>query len=96
MTALFEDVHDKLNICNLAEHRLPATRYDEILFADDTICISQDNKTMNKLLKTIEEESEKYGMALNYAKCEMLHFGQKRAIHFKDGKGVKQKQELST
>ena len=55
MTALFEDVHAKLNMDTVAKHRRPGAAYDDIRFADDTICISEDTKTMNKLIKSIEE-----------------------------------------
>ena len=52
MTVMFHDIHhgDKHN---LLQHRIEATTYDEVLYADDTICVSTDTKAMNKLLADI-------------------------------------------
>ena len=48
------------------------TAYNEILYADDTILITENSEDMEKLLQTIEKEGEKYGMKLNQEKCEMV------------------------
>ena len=57
MTCLFHDIHegDKLK---LAEQRVIGMETDEILYADDTICVTQDEKAMNRLLKAIEKEEQ--------------------------------------
>ncbi len=49
MTIIFADIdeNDKLN---LAKHRIVVTSNDEILFADDTICLSEDQKAMHKIV----------------------------------------------
>ena len=36
--------------------------FDEVLYADDTICTTTDTRAMNKLLAAIETEGEKYGL----------------------------------
>ena len=41
MTVMFADIKDKISP-NRARHRVQGARFDEILFADDTICISHN------------------------------------------------------
>ena len=38
---------------------------DEILYADNTICVSEDEKTLSRLLAAIEGEGNKYGLKQN-------------------------------
>ena len=64
MTAMFADAHRNLG-GRTFEHRALGADFDEVIYADDTICISEDARTMNELLKKIEEEGDKYGMKLN-------------------------------
>ena len=75
MSCLFHDIHhqDKLEV---AEHRMEGMEHDEILYADDTICMTQDEKAMNRILAAIETEGATYGLKLNLKKCEYLHFWQ--------------------
>ena len=40
-------------------YRVQGANFDEVLFADDTICITQDTKIMNRMLKAIEVRQEK-------------------------------------
>ena len=61
---------------------------DEILYADDTICVSEDEDAMNRLLAAIETEVLKYGSKFNKTKCEYLKFGQARRVKFQDGTEV--------
>jgi hypothetical protein len=49
---------------NLTAHRICGANFDEIVYADDTICVSTNTKAMNKFLKDIEEEGEKYGLKI--------------------------------
>ena len=64
MSVLFQDIHqgDKLK---LHEHRVLGMETDEILYADDTICISEDEEALSRLLQAIEVEGGKYGLRLN-------------------------------
>ena len=64
MTTLFHDVHQKMDH-GLVRKRVPGADFDEVTYADDTICISRSIATMNKFIKSIEEEGIKYGMKLN-------------------------------
>ena len=38
---------------------------DEILYADDTRCVSENEDAINRLLQAIEVEGNKYGLKLN-------------------------------
>lgn len=89
MAALFEDAHGKLIEIAMGKHWLEGIEKDEIRFSDDTICISKDAKCMNELLETIEEESEKVGMELNYAKCDMISIGKNHNVHSKHGRKIR-------
>ena len=62
MTVMFHDIHKNDN-AQTEKHRILGTVRDEVLFADDTICISTDTKAMNLFLKDIELEGAKYGFA---------------------------------
>ena len=75
MTCLFNDLHrnDKLK---LEEHGVTGMDTDQILYAEDTICISEDEDATNRLLNAIEKEGLKYGLKLNNIKCEYIKFGQ--------------------
>merc|ERR1712086_602211 len=58
MTTMFEDVKEHLQL-NLAKHRVPGADFDEVMYADDTILISEDTKTMNEFVKQIEIKGKK-------------------------------------
>ena len=93
MTVLFGDIH-KGDGHGLKQHRVRGAGFDEVLYADDTIFISQNADAMNRLLAAIEEEGELYGMRLNKNKCELLAFGAKRKIKFRDGAVIKPTEEV--
>ena len=93
MTVMFADVHRFLGR-STREHRVLGADFDEVLYADDTICISEDARTMNKLIKGIEDEGEKYGMRLNYEKCELFWFGDIGTVRMRDGTRMKPMDEV--
>jgi hypothetical protein len=70
MTVMFHDIHKRTDRRTVA-HRVPGTDYDEVMYADDTICIATDTRTMNKMIDEVEKEGGKYGMKLNRKKCEV-------------------------
>ena len=88
MTTLFHDVHQKLDH-KLTRKRVPGADFDEVTYADDTICITRVIATMNEFIKTIEEEGIKYGMKLNKTKCELLTNNPTARIVFPDNSPVK-------
>ena len=46
MTTMFDDIKEEL-VFDLARHRVPGANFDEVMYADDTMCVSEDTKTMN-------------------------------------------------
>ena len=64
MTTIFHDVHQETDRY-LANHRVPGADFDEVTYADDTICISTDTLAMNTFLEAIEWEGFGYGLTLN-------------------------------
>ena len=69
---------------NLAKHRVPGSDFDEVMYADDTILISEDTKTMNEFVKQIEIKGKENGLHLNKKKCELLTTEKDPNIHFMD------------
>ena len=57
---MFEDVHSKLDQ-KLPRNRTPRADFDEVAYADDTICFSTDSRTTNQFIQAIEEEGFRYG-----------------------------------
>ena len=55
MTAIFSDIHN-LNDPELYAHRVNTTNFDEVLFADDTVCISENAETLTLFLQQIQKE----------------------------------------
>ena len=47
MTVLFQDIHEQIG-AELIEHRIPGATFDEVLYADDTICIATKTHIINK------------------------------------------------
>ena len=93
MSVLFQDIH-KNDVLKLNEHRVQGMDTDEILYADDTICVSEDEQALSRLLAAIEGEGDKYGLKLNKNKCEFLHFGKAGQVFFADGTPVPKNHEV--
>ena len=87
MTTMFEDIHSSIDSV-LEKHRSPGADFDEVTYADDTICFSTDTKAINLFIKAIEEEGFRYGLKLNKQKCELITTHQQANIHFKDNTKV--------
>jgi hypothetical protein len=93
MTVMFHDVH-KLDSRQVLLKRIPGAEFDEVLYADDTICMSTDTKIINRTLANIEREGAKYGMKLNRQKCEVMHIGDIANVHSADGAPIQRKTEV--
>ena len=65
-----------------------------MLYADDTICISENEEVMNVMLQSIDEKGARYGMKLNKNKCEFMRFGGPSKVHFTDGTEIDTKDEV--
>ena len=93
MTIMFNGIlHEDTQ--NLQQHRVIGTNFDEVLYADDTICANSDTKTMNKLLASLETEGRKYGLNLNKRKNELISTANNPNVHFADGTRVPQVDEV--
>ena len=64
MTALFRDIHDT-DRAKTKQQRVTGTDHDQVVYADDTICIAQTTAAMNRLLDLIKTDGNKYGLKLN-------------------------------
>ena len=94
MTVLFNDIHEQIGL-ELIQNRIPGATFDEVLYADDTICISTCTKTINKLIERIETLGEKYGLILNHNKCEVLTTEVNPDIHFKNRTRIEKKDQVT-
>ena len=94
MTTLFYDIHEG-DPQQLIPNRICGANFDEIVYADDTICVSTSEIAMNLFLKDIENEGKKYGLALNKNKCELLTTSLSANIQFGDGTQIKRKPEVT-
>ena len=52
VTISLHDVHRETNE-KLRRHRVPGAEFDEVTYADDTICITRDTGAMNEFVKNI-------------------------------------------
>ena len=87
MTAMFEDIRREDQAASRISKRIPNTNFDEILYADDTICVSTDTKCINRRIALIEKHGERYGLKLNKDKCEVLTNATAQ-VRFADGQLV--------
>ena len=87
MSCLFHDIHHRDHL-RTHEHRIEGTTHDQVLYADDTICMSENEEAMTRLIQAIEKEGATYGLRLNKKKCEYLHFGQAKEVKSTDGSSV--------
>ena len=86
MTMIFYDLYQNREQSGLEANRVVGTVFDEVLYADDTICVSESETAMNWLLYAIENEGSAYGLKLNKGKCELLIAGTARpSEHIKFG-----------
>ena len=73
MTAIMHDIREDQQLDEeLHENRPPNHDFDEVLYADDTIILSTDTRTVQKYLHKIEEVASQYGLSLNKNKCEAV------------------------
>ena len=87
MTVLFHDIYNDPKI--QARTRNEFLNYNDLLYADDTLLLTVDTKTMNSFLAAIEKESEYYNMKLNKEKCLTITMNGNSHTHFEDGTHLK-------
>ncbi len=64
LSVVFHDVN-KDDHLNIERHRVDGALFDSILYADDTICASQNANSLTRMLHEIAIESDRYGLKLN-------------------------------
>ena len=84
MTVLIADVKEELgeDIIESPEH----IAVTELLYADDTLLMTIDQESMNKLVQAIEKISAEYNMKLNLDKCFHISMNCEPTIRFRNGK----------
>ena len=84
MTVLMHEVHEQTD--EIAKSgQITHINFTELLYADDTLVITNNQESMNQILNLIEKVSTGYNMALNRAKCFHVSKNCKPIIKFKDG-----------
>ena len=94
MTVMFADVKKEMRGLGL-KYRINGAHFDEVLFADDTICLSTNTRAMNRMPAAIGKIGRRSGMKLNKSKCEALQFNQNGRIVFEDRTEVKKVHEAT-
>lgn len=94
MTVMFHDIHKQERIKQ--KQCFEGWVSGEVLYADDTNCVSKTAPVMNRLVNEIEKEGATYGLKLSYKKCEYLCFGNEGVITFVNGITVLYKTKWNT
>ena len=93
MTAMWSDINHVLGY-DTREYFIRQTEREdtilhELLYADDTLIFHHNTQQLTRTLALIIDESTKYGMRLNRAKCEFLPLNVGRSPQWPDGTCVK-------
>ena len=62
MTVMCHGINEEVDI---QDDRVNTTNLDEVLFADDTICVSDNAQSLTTCLCCIQIERPKYGLTVN-------------------------------
>ena len=89
---MFHDIHHGAE-SKLERQHIAGTDCDQVVHADNTICIGLSTAGLNRLLAAIEVEGCKYGMKLNKRKCEFIGIGNTGSVKIADGQPVKAVEE---
>ena len=95
MTVIFMDIHTELDHKIIGKSVEICNNLWELLYADDTVLIGTRARELNMLIRTIENESAKYNLRLNYDKCNYIGMYGKADIKFKDGTKMQEVQEVT-
>ena len=88
MTCIFEDVHTMFEQNPLQDSHVSTANFSEVLFADDTICMTSCPLAMNRLLAGIEQIRVQYGLHSNKNTCDYIVFNDNARVHVMDGAHV--------
>ena len=85
MTVLFRDVHKDLNLTRGVWGPISFT---ELLYADDTVLVTNNVNAMNRFIAKIESQAAYYGLQFNKQKCVSLTINSANQPHFANGEKV--------
>jgi retron-type reverse transcriptase len=85
MTVIFRDVHDDLN---LTRGTVDGLSFTELLYADDTVLITNNVNAMNRLLRNVERCARYHGLNFNKDKCVSMNFHCDAKTKYADGTKV--------
>lgn len=73
MSVIFHDIH-QADTQAFQQQRVTGTEFDEVLYADDTVCIAQTERAMNRLLAATEMEGNKIRHAIQQTKLRIYGY----------------------
>jgi len=85
MTVMFRDIHGELN---LERGKLWPLSYTELLYADDTVLITNNQNAMNRFLQKVESHAAYFGLRFNKKKCVALAVNSDAKPRFANGDKV--------
>jgi hypothetical protein len=88
MNVMFHDIYEGKDK-QLAKGMLKEAGFFETLYADDTLLVSKDIKTLETILHLIEEESKYYNLSLNKGKCNAITLNHTDPIKFQNNTPLK-------
>ena len=71
MSLMFHEIHQE---ADYTQGQIDILNHTEILYADDTIVITKDAKTMTDILTAIEKRARYNGLAFNETKCAIYRY----------------------
>ena len=94
MSVLFADIHQDHHRA-LNHGKLDHLSFMEVLHADDTLLVTKNTRTMNRLLHAVESESQYHGLKLNQSKCAAIASTGRHRIKFRDGTPVPHEDQVT-
>ena len=91
MTVMFRDIHSELNLTRGTWGDLD---YTELLYADDTVLVTNNAHAMNRFLSKVEQHASYFGLRFNQGKCVAMGVNTDAVIP--SGSGAKVKKKHST
>ena len=88
MSAMFESIHRTDQMKANQHGRVRGTSFSELVYADDTIIITDDVTSSQEELHQIETHARYYGLSLNKDKCFAILFNTQDEMAFMDGTPV--------
>ena len=88
-TVIYDDIRNRTQM-NVCMDRVPGVPEDVLLYADDTVIISENAAAITLILGEIEKEAKKYGLALNKGKCVYIKQNTTKTVKYSSGEEMKE------